>query len=524
MNSRRLTFPWLVLFIFGLWFWAIWSCAEHWAGNPNYSYGWIVPFLALGFGIRRALAIPLHVDLANFPFSPLNIGLLVLISGALVFALEFARVQMWHPEIVLCAICFLAVAFSLFAFRILGGAPLLRAELFPVLFFLSAVPWPPRFEQPITSALMQWVAGATVELLHWFGIEAQTSGAAIALRSGLVGITEACSGVRSLQAGIMFGLAMGEWFLLRPWRRVALLIFAIVFALATNLVRTFTLSIQAERHGADSVERVHDLVGNIIITALIVGIWLAGKILSRAQISPTPFSIPAMREKLRALWNMSIQVSRPAFRAIFLATLAGFICARTFCALIDINDRTQTAPFFSARGESSGNHFSKIPGDIWQELHPTSGEYFQHAGADLPRGVADCYHFFWKPSPWNRFALVHRPDICMPGVGWKQAAPPEPIEVDFYGHVVRCYLFEFRRENSYALEVWGVWRNGEPLSLDYDAAQVFGAAPASASQHFEGKRRSATEIVACSLIGEGAAPSREFAVAVLRSAFDYNPR
>jgi hypothetical protein len=90
--------------------------------------------------------------------------------------------------------------------------------------------------------------------------------------------------------------------------------------------------------------------------------------------------------------------------------------------------------------------------------------------------------------------------------------------------VVQCYLFEFRRENSYALELWGVWRNGEPVSLDYNAAQAFGAVAPSASQHFEGKRRSATEIVACSLIGEGTVPSREIAVAVLRSAFEYKPQ
>ena len=527
MTPRRppVNIPWLAFLFVGFWIWAIWSCAEHWAGNPNYSYGWIVPILAFGFGLRRAITIQGNVDVPNFSLSKLAILSFVLPGGALVFGLEFARVQMWHPEIVLCAICLLAVGFSFIAFRICGGAALLRAETFPVLFFLTAVPWPPRFEQPITSALMQSVAGATVELLHWFGIEAQTSGAAIALRSGLVGITEACSGVRSLQAGIMFGLAMGEWFLLRPTRRVILLIIAIAFALLTNLIRTFALSMQAEWHGAESVERVHDLIGNIVVTALIVGIWLAGKILSRGAVSPPQFSVAALSEHLRRLWNMSIQVSRPALRPIFLACLVGLICARGVYAWIEIQDRTQTVPFFSMRtGENSGNHLVGIPRDIWQELHPTSGEYFQHEGADLPGGRADCYHFFWKPSAWNRFALVHRPDICMPGVGWKSAGPPERIEEPFYGHVVQCYLFEFRRENSYALELWGVWRNGEPVSLDYNAAQVFGAVAPSASQHFEGKRRSATEIVACSLIGEGAVPSREIAVAVLRSAFEYKPQ
>src|SRR5207245_2044932 len=160
-----------------------------------------------------------------------------------------------------------------------GGPVFARAELFPVLFFLTAVPWPPRFEQPIVSSLMRWVADTTTELLRWLGIEAQTSGAAIALRSGLVGISQACSGIRSLQAGIMFGLAMGEWFLLRPARRLILLFVAIALALATNLARTLALSLQAEWNGIDSLDRVHDLIGNVMISTLIVGTWIAGKLL-----------------------------------------------------------------------------------------------------------------------------------------------------------------------------------------------------------------------------------------------------
>jgi hypothetical protein len=36
-----------------VWIWAIWSCAECWRGNPNYSYGWIVPVLSLTDAARR---------------------------------------------------------------------------------------------------------------------------------------------------------------------------------------------------------------------------------------------------------------------------------------------------------------------------------------------------------------------------------------------------------------------------------------------------------------------------------------
>ena len=519
------TLPWPTFLLLGMWTWAIWSCAEHWQGNPNYSYGWAVPPLALGFGLRRYWKLNHARPPGSYLAGPMPAGTQIfgaMSLGTLVFLLDYSREQMWHPEIVLWAICLLTITSTIAAFGGLGGNDLLRAEIFPVLFFLTAVPWPPRFEQPITSALMGWVAATTAELLHWLGIEAQTSGAAIALRSGLVGITEACSGIRSLQAGIMFGLAMGEWFLLRPVRRVVLLLLAIVLALATNLARTLALSLQAEWHGVDSLDRVHDFIGNTTITALIVGIWVAGKLLAprakhRSSLLPAEIAVAARRllAKLRT-------EARPVFRLLLLCFVAGIICARALYARLEARDRTQTAPFFTARIDNSGgNRQAPIPRDIWNELRPTSGEYVRRESPELPRGVGDCFHFFWKPSPWNRFALVHRPDICMPGVGWKPDGEPDPFDVVLNGRSIRCYIFRFQRGNAHALELWGVWRNGEAVPLDYQPAQVLGAAVPPLSLHLEGKRRSATEIIACSVIADGTAPAPEMAVALLQAVFQY---
>jgi exosortase len=157
--------------------------------------------------------------------------------------------------IVFWAIAFIPITLTLLVCWFAGGKTLLLAELFPFLFFLTAVPWPPRFEQPITAGLMQAVAAGTTVFLHWFGTPAQTTGGAITLRTGVVGITEACSGMRSLQAGIMFGLAMGEWFLLRPLRRIALLFIAIALALTTNLIRTFALSLKQNGTGSTQSKR-----------------------------------------------------------------------------------------------------------------------------------------------------------------------------------------------------------------------------------------------------------------------------
>lgn len=524
-HNRGRLLPWPSVLVTGMWVWAVWSCAEHWRGNPNYSYGWAVPPLAIGFAFRRYLRID-RTKLAATPskmfISTFSQIVVALLAAAAVFVLEYSREQMWHPEIVLGLICVLAVISTFVMFHLYGGNALARQELFPVLFFLTAVPWPPRFEQPIVSSLMHWVAETTTELLHWFGIEAQTSGGAIALRSGLVGISEACSGVRSLQAGIMFGLAMGEWFLLRPARRVVLLFIAMALAFATNLTRTLTLSVQAEWHGVGSLDRVHDLIGNVMITALIVAIWISGKFLTPRSAHRPALSIREITERVRAFFGRLMTSTTPLFRVLTLSFLFGIISARGLYAWREAKDQTQTAPLFAAKiDNSSANRLLRVPREIWNELRPTKAEYIRHQSAELPGGAADCFHFFWKPSPWNRFALVHRPDICMPGMGWELAAPPELLEITLDGHSIPCHLFRFRRGNTYALELWGVWRNGEPVPLDYAPAQVLSAAVPPASLHLEGKRRSATEIIACSLIADGTLPQEEIAVALLQSVFEY---
>ncbi len=522
----RLPLPWLALLCGSLWVWAIWSCAEHWRGNPNYSYGWAVPVLALGFALRRLWNWEPPPETTREGHSTLSRAAgwtMAAAGGALVCGLELARQEMWRPQIVLMLICGLAVSGSLALCAASGGYSLVRAQLFPMLFFWTAVPWPPRLEQPITSTLMGWVAAATAETLHWMGVEAEPSGGAIALRTGLVGITEACSGIRSLQAGIMFGLAIGEWFLLRPAKRVWLLVLAILLAFATNLARTLALSLQGEWHGLAAIDDVHDLIGTITITALIVGIWIAGKLLApRAAPIPLP-PLQEWRRRARELCSRLARRGSPVVASVVLAGLLGFGTARGVYAVMEARSDTQTTAFFVARGAGAGDEFVPVPREIWNELRPTSGAYIRRTATDLPRGQADLYHFFWKPSPWNRFTLVHRPDICMPGVGWRLTGAAEPVDVDFEGQSVRYYAFRFERGTYRALQLWGVWRNGEPVPLEYEAAQVLGDAVPPLGLALEGKRRSATEIVACTLISAEEPPALEMGVAVLRSVFQYRP-
>ena len=504
------------------WIWAIWSCGEYWRGNPNYSYGWIVPVLSLTYAARR-LTLGQSENIArSILAAPIWVTVFIgIVAAALIFALEFAREQVWHPIIVIWTIAFIPITLTLFVCWLTGGKTLLLAELFPILFFLTAVPWPPRFEQPITAGLMQAVAAATTALLHWFGIPAQTTGGAIALRTGVVGITEACSGMRSLQAGIMFGLAMGEWFLLRPLRRIALLFLAIALAFATNLIRTVALSLQAEWHGLDVVEKIHDLTGTLAVIVLVIGIWISALALRSRIRASAHFGFENVGARLRAFGAAIPSILQRAAAAIFIAGIFGIAIAQIVSVKIEARDQTQTAPFFSVR-ESPSQTRVQLPRDVWNELHPTSGEYIRTRDPRL--GAGETFHFFWKPSPWNRFVLVHRPDICMPGIGWESVGPPQSITIDFSGRQTQFYLFRFRRGDIQALELWGVWRNGEAVPLDYQPDQVLRTAAALPALRLEGKRRSATEIVACVIGGDANhPPNAEQAIAILKTVFQYQP-
>jgi hypothetical protein len=65
---------------------------------------------------------------------------------------------------------------------------------------------------------MQIATWLTVAFLNLFQITAVQHGNVIEVKSGLLGIDEACSGIRSLQATVMVSLFLGELYR-ATWQR-----------------------------------------------------------------------------------------------------------------------------------------------------------------------------------------------------------------------------------------------------------------------------------------------------------------
>lgn len=508
-----------------VWVWAIGSCVPYWQNDPNYSYGWVVPPLILFFLWRRLADRPLS-DWQAFrreaqaSYKP-NRWLLALPALGL-FPLEVYQSEYFQSGIVLWAINLTAVGFSLLSAWWLGGWRLLLLIAFPFLFFLTAVPWPALIAIPVQQYLMQFVAHVVAEVLLWLGTPVTMEGAQLHLTKGTVGIVEACSGIRSLQSGLMVSLAVGELLLLSPRRRLGLLGIAFLLALASNLVRTFTLCWIMETRGDEAMHHAHDLVGNIAMYSFYGLIYGAGKLLEQPdRLPPIPTDLPPWKERLGYLgWG-----GVPDFRILLATALAAFVGVHAWYYVLRVTVKPQAFPQFTALiGTNSAVSSQEFEENVWKKLGANDGQQFEASVEEAPLGVMHIYHLFWKPGPKSRLALGHRPDICMPGSGWKSYGDVEEATISFEGKPLDFHVFHFRRDDSdlKALQVWGVWRNGQSVEMDYSrrlsaSPEVFSFLPTS--RHLLG-----VELVSCFVPYRGTeVPSLELVKEHLPKYFEFTP-
>jgi len=107
------------------------------------------------------------------------------------------------------------------------------------------------------------------------GIPLQRQGNVLVLERGSVGVEDACSGIRSLTACLFAGSFLAAVFLNRWWKKVLLVVCAMVFAFVMNIFRSLFLTTWAHLYGSDSIEgKVHDITGYAVLGFTCIGLLL----------------------------------------------------------------------------------------------------------------------------------------------------------------------------------------------------------------------------------------------------------
>src|ERR1043166_4425765 len=148
---------------------------------------------------------------------------------------------------------------------------------------------------PFNSDLMRLVANLTVEILGWFNLPAFQHGNLIEVNTGVVGIDEACSGIRSFQSTLMGALFLGALYLLLWPRRLLLLARGIWVALCLNVVRTLTLPWHASTSGIAAINKWHDPAGLTIFFISFACLWLLALWLRRSAPNSQPSTLNLLK-------------------------------------------------------------------------------------------------------------------------------------------------------------------------------------------------------------------------------------
>ena len=441
MWAAVMTLIWILLFL---------RLTVDWTVNPQYSYGWMVPLLALALAWRRRSDLPEPAPPARFTFPAVACGALFLLW------LPIRLIEEANPEwrLVLWAHAWSAVFLTLLAVYRFGGWPWLRHFAFPIGFTILAVPWPTALEQSVIQNLMGFVAMIAVELLDALNIPAVRHGNIIEIGAGLVGVDEACSGVRSLQTTLLVCLFLGEFFRFTWLKRSLLLLGGILLAISANIGRTLFLVWTVSTDGFQAMNDRHDAAGISVLLVVLGGIWLLARCLriksphvGHSSCGPSQASIgivPRSALVVVAVWLLAVEA---AVEWWFRSREAALIAA----------------PRWSVAWPESQSSFRDVPiGET--ALGMLRCDSARGAGWRDVRGYEWRLNFLrWEPGRNSaQLAKSHSPDICLRGIGLQLVSDlgTTPIRVADFELPVRRYVFSQQGQTLHVF--YCVWDDRVP--------------------------------------------------------------
>ena len=417
-----------------VWWLAIRMLWIEWEIDPQYSYGFLVPILCVVLFLQRWRDRPSTLESGNL----FILGMVALPALGYLLAVQpfYEANPEWRIPGILGALT--AVLLTLLLLCSIGGSAWVKHFLFPVSFFLIAIPWPRNAEEAIMGFFMEKNAMAALEILHWLGYEAVRRGHLITLPTGTLGVEEACSGVRSLQSGIMASLFFGEVFRFSGFFRTVLVSISILVALFGNFLRATILSIIASNEGIDAVEKWHDMAGYAILISTLGTLWLIAHFYSTIRCKRNPAS---------ATINVSPDAALTISKPIVLTCISTVFLSAASLAGTELWYRaheagTMSESTWTLKSGSAGTKPVQISERTRRILFFPDG--FSERFADSEGRTWQVFYLRWPAGRTAIQALnIHDPRTCLASIGMvlEKQLPSLTIQVGKESFRFRVFLF-----------------------------------------------------------------------------------
>jgi exosortase/archaeosortase family protein len=279
----------------------------------------------------------------------------------------------------------------------------------------------------------------------------------------VVGIEEACSGIRSLQASLMIALFLGQYYALRPARRVGLVLAGFALAMFFNLGRTTLLVVVASRQGVDAVAGWHDPAGVTILVGCFLGVWAVAGWL-RGKTAKPEIRNPKLEWPKAAGGGVVVGVW-------LLVWLVGVEVA--VAAWYRAHERAAVAqPQWTVNWPTDAAQFRELP------MGETVRQFLRYDEAGNaqwlePDGLRMQVIFLrWNPGRIAaHLARNHTPEVCLTAAGGVLRGAPESREFVVDGVPMRFEVYDFDGLRAY----YCLWADRATQTESSSVSMTYGA-------------------------------------------------
>lgn len=262
--------------------WAYWptlvTMFERWGSDPQYSHGYLVPL----FSIYLAWV---WKDSRPEPSSRHRVWGVVLLVAANLIRVATAYLNMEYFESLSLVLAIGGAVFVAF------GWGIFRWSLAPIAFLSLMVPLPYTVSTFARRPLRRIGTIAGTYILQTLGFNAFPRGNVIELSNSVVGVAEACSGLRMLMIFVALAFAVALLSQRPLWERVVIVLSSVPIALIANIIRIVMTAIFYEKIGGELADGpLHTFAGLAMmpIGLALLGIeaWILARLLIIEQDRP----------------------------------------------------------------------------------------------------------------------------------------------------------------------------------------------------------------------------------------------